>query len=70
MHDATTSMRDVVPITSLFGSYTVHALFGVGGYGARSGSFRMRETTVALKWESLHKKENKKNRCRKDAPSL
>jgi hypothetical protein len=50
--DATTSTRDVVPITSLFGSYAVRALFGVGGYGARSGSFRMREATVTLKWES------------------
>jgi hypothetical protein len=50
--DATTSTRDVVPITPFSGSYAVRALFVIGCYSAGSGSFRMWEATIILNWES------------------
>jgi hypothetical protein len=50
--NATTSTRDVVPIAPFSGGYAVCALFIVGCYSAGSGSLRMRETMIALKWES------------------
>jgi hypothetical protein len=52
MGDATTSMRDIVPITTFSSGYAVRALFVIGCYSAGSGSLRMRKTTITLKWES------------------